>query len=146
MNQKIQKWSQIIPYITSINVHCISFLGKKFNPNVFSRQGCLISKVIGMPDFRGSAKGGVKKMELWKLIISKNFCYKAFLNTFIILKFFTAPENDAVWVLDFLKPYLLKLHFSPLNPNLMAGNAFSIFLNSYRNNIKNLASFNKKFM
>jgi len=49
-----------------------------------------------MPDFRGSAKGGVKKMELWKLIIIKNFCYKAFLNTFIILKFFTAPENDAV--------------------------------------------------
>ena len=103
-------------------------------------------KVIGIPDFQGSAKGGVKKMGLWKLIIIKNFCYKAFLNTFIILKFFTAPKNDAVWVLDFLKPYLLKLHFSPLNPNLMAGNALLIFLKSYRNNIKNLASFNKKFM
>ena len=38
---KIQKWSQIIPYITPVNMHCKSFLGKKINPNVFSRQQCV---------------------------------------------------------------------------------------------------------
>ena len=56
----------------------------------------LHGKVIGMPDLRGSAKGGVEKMKLWKLITNKNFCYKAFWNTFIISKIITAPENDAV--------------------------------------------------
>ena len=72
------------------------FVPKFFQFQFFINTHDMLTKVIGMPDFRGSAKGGVKKMELWKLIISKNFCYKAFLNTFIILKFFTAPENDAV--------------------------------------------------
>ena len=38
LNQKIQKWSQIIPYITPVNMHCTSFLGEKINPNMFSRQ------------------------------------------------------------------------------------------------------------
>ena len=88
-------------------------------------------------------KGGCKENGTSEAHYCKKFCYKAFFNTFIILKFFTAPENDAVWVLDFLKLYLLKLHFSPLNPNLMAGNAFSIFLNNYKNNMKYLASFIK---
>ena len=60
-----------------------------------TREG-LKDKVIGVPDFRGSAKGGVKKMELWKLNISKNICYKASLNTFSISKIITAPEEDVV--------------------------------------------------
>ena len=53
-------------------------------------------KVRGIPDFQGSAKGGVKKIKLWKLISSKNFCCKAFLNTFIVSKVIAAPENDTV--------------------------------------------------